>query len=56
MITIKADMCDSCKEIYNRDNLKKIEIVGDYHILLCRDCYIAFYTRYVERTRQGYDE
>ena len=49
MITIKADMCDSCKEIYNRDVLRRIEIVGDFHIALCRDCYIAFCKRYKER-------
>ena len=49
MITIKADMCDSCKEIYHRDVLKRVEIVGDFHIALCRDCYIAFCKRYKER-------
>lgn len=49
MITIKADMCDSCKEIYNKENLKKIEIGGNYCINLCRGCYIAFYKRYMER-------
>lgn len=56
MITIKADMCDSCKEIYNRDVLKKIEIGGNYTINLCPSCYTAFFTRYMNRTRQGYDE
>ena len=48
---IRANQCDSCKEIYNGETLKKVEIVGDYHILLCRDCFIAFFTRYMERTK-----
>ena len=49
MIVIKADMCDSCKEIYNKSILKRVEIVGDFHIDLCPDCYIAFCKRYKVR-------
>lgn len=52
MITIKADMCDSCKEIYNRKNLKKIEIGGNYHINLCENCYRAFFNRFMYRKKE----
>ena len=40
-MSIGANMCACCKEIWNQDNLKAIRL-GDHKLYLCPDCHKEF--------------
>ena len=41
MTKIQADMCDCCKEIWNKNNLKDVK-VGEHILHFCSDCFTEY--------------
>ena len=48
---VSPDMCNCCKEIWNRVNLKSVRL-GEHNLYLCPDCFKE-YNKVIKRAYIG---